>query len=270
MKGGNALLRDSLVLADDPRPWIPGDEYASAACQKQHLDRFIDRHCDEQVIGDNRAFASLWARHYFLRLAPPVIAAGIFLGRRLPVLPSEIGVIVDEDGIACAIRLPHEGCIDHESFAGDPFLGLDELLRLNLAPFIKTLAELVTIAPRALWSSVGDYLEMMLTGLGSERDVDPERLAVARLLIELEVTPDGRRNPLYEPIRYLPAPGETPCDASQRVRRVCCVQYMAPTLGYCDDCPHLYTRNAKIAAKAAREAASAGNAPAVPSVARAS
>ena len=167
---------------------------------------------------------------------------------RLPVAIDEIAVIVDETGIPEAIRLPHAG----EAFRiddGDPNNSFTELLDDNISLFIEALAGLVKIAPRALWSSAGDYFEKMLSVLEKAPDINTTNLEAGRQLLASEFLGDGRRNPLFEPVRYVPVINDEGRSELQRLRRVCCVRYMLPTLGYCEDCPHMHERRLKIAAR---------------------
>ena len=102
----------------------------------------------------------------------------------------------------------------------------------TLTPAIAAMAAHTGIAPRALWSNVGHYYAYLidqLQGLPSP----PLAVAEGTRLMALGNFADGTRNPLYRPIRQVAdAAGEARC-----VRRVCCVRYRLPEVGYCGNCP---------------------------------
>ena len=50
--------------------------------------------------------------------------------------------------------------------------------------------------------------------------------------------PDGTRNPLYQPVRYIELEGAA---MPWRQRRVCCIRYLLPELELCENCPLLDT-----------------------------
>ena len=104
-QGPFAHYRDVLTLADDPRPALSGREFVSSLRLEEQMLRFAPEHAE----GDRRALLSLWSKYYFLRLIPPVLAAGLILNWRLPLAFDEIQVVVGADGLPEAFKLPHAG-----------------------------------------------------------------------------------------------------------------------------------------------------------------
>jgi len=84
------------------------------------------------------------------------------------------------------------------------------------------------------WSNAGNYFEYFAHALAHHPLALPNANAPALALLEEKILPDGCRNPLYRPVRYLP---NSDTDKPQRVRRLCCVRYLVGELGYCSNCP---------------------------------
>ncbi|WP_092160080.1 (2Fe-2S)-binding protein [Bosea sp. CRIB-10] len=57
-------------------------------------------------------------------------------------------------------------------------------------------------------------------------------VADALTLMAARRLPDGRPNRLFDPVRYPEYK-----DGPTRLRRVCCIRYLIPELGYCSTCP---------------------------------
>ncbi|WP_369959639.1 siderophore-iron reductase FhuF [Pseudomonas sp. MBLB4123] len=222
--------REVLVLADDPRPALSGPELVAP----EQLEALLARFAPEQVGGDRRARVSLWSKYYFLRLIPPVVAASLVLGWRLPLDFQRIQVIVGNDGLPAAFKLPHAG-ERWPAPPGDPFERFAELLDANLLPFIQALNGCAKVAPRVLWSNAGNYFEWILSSLAA-LPLPEAMLADGKRLLDSRLRPDGRANPLYQPIRYVPREG---AEDPLRQRRQCCIRYLLPGYALCENCPHI-------------------------------
>jgi ferric iron reductase protein FhuF len=94
----------------------------------------------------------------------------------------------------------------------------------------------VKLSPKVLWSNAGNYFENLLN-LMAKAGMPAERLAPGRLLLESRTRPDGTRNPLFQPVQYLPVNDEHGQPTLRRERKVCCVRYLLPELELCGNCP---------------------------------
>ncbi len=110
--GEFASYRDVLTTFEDPRPSLPVRQLLHTAQLDAVLQRFDPLHVGQ----DRRALASQWSKHYLVRLIPPVVAAALVLGRRLPLALDAIEVVLDEQGLPQAFKLPDDG----EPFAVPP------------------------------------------------------------------------------------------------------------------------------------------------------
>lgn len=229
--GEFASYREVLVTRDDPRPSIP----VRALLERQMLDSVLRRFDPPNADSDRRALASQWSKWYLVRLVPPVVAAALVLGRRLPLAFDEVEVVLDAQGIPEAFKLPGEGA----AFAAppqDPFQRFAHLLEDHLQPFIQTLAGEARLSPRVLWSNAGNYFEWFIGEMAKLPPLAP-LLGHGRELLATERRPDGTRNPLYQPVRYVEVSCAQRADGLWRQRRTCCIRYRLDTLGHCDNCP---------------------------------
>lgn len=229
--GEFASCRDVLTTFEDPRPSLPVRQLLHTAQLDAVLQRFDPLHVGQ----DRRALASQWSKHYLVRLIPPVVAAALVLGRRLPLALDAIEVVLDEQGLPQAFKLPDDG----EPFAVPPADAFQRFAELtgHLQAFIQILATEARLSPKVLWSNAGNYLEWFVGEMGK---VLPSSLLVhGHELMEQERCADGVRNPLFRPIRYLQVSQELRPDGLWRQRRVCCIRYRLENLEHCDNCPLL-------------------------------
>lgn len=171
---------------------------------------------------ERRAVASLWMKHHVSAMLTPVLAANLLLGRQMPVALEEIDILPGPEGIAAALILRHDGTPVSRA---DPFARFSPLLEGHVAPLVKAVAKASGIAPKVLWSNVGNWFD----GLTGEAEaMGAEGAGDARALLALERAPTGTRNPLFAAVRHTP---------EGRKRRVCCLRYLIPELDLCDTCP---------------------------------
>ena len=230
-RGEFEAYRDVLVLADDPRPGMPLDLLLAPAAFGDVLGGFAQRYNGD----DRRALASLWAKHYIVKLLPPVMGATLLLRWRLPLSLHDTAVVLDEGYLPQAFRLSGKG----ERFAADisdPFELFSGLLDDHLQPLFQALSSQVKLSPKVLWSNAGNYFENLLN-LMARAGMPAERLAAGHVLLQTRIRPDGSRNPLFQPVQYLPVNDEQGQPTLRRERKVCCVRYLLPELELCGNCP---------------------------------
>lgn len=228
--GDFAHYRDILVLADDPRPSVPAREILVP----DGLDRVLATFAARYPGADRRALVSQWSRSYFLRLTVPTVAANLVLGRELPVALNNLQVVIGEDGLAEAFKVPHEGRV-WLAPPCDPFERFRELLEFSLAPLIDGLNRQVKVSRKVLWSNAANYFEWLINTM-AKLPLPAPMLQPGRALIDTERQQDGSRNPMFQPVRYVERPsGPSPL----RQRRHCCIRYKLPDLTLCENCPHI-------------------------------
>ncbi|UZJ62313.1 siderophore-iron reductase FhuF [Pseudomonas sp. KU26590] len=219
--------RDALVLPDDPRVGVPLRTFLTGDYLNDVLTRFGSAYPDS----DPRGLASIWSKYYFIKLIPPVVAASLILDQRLPLRLGDLELILNDDGLPAAFKLRDAGQRWTPTPA-DAFERFDELLEQLLRPFIDTFAGHVRLSPKVLWSNAGNYFEWLLGVL--EKAMPHADVSHGHQLLNAQYLPDGRRNPLYQPVRYLRLKGQ---ESLKRQRRVCCIRYRVNGLEYCANCP---------------------------------
>ncbi len=194
------------------------------------LSSLLERFGTQYGHGDRRGVASQWSKWHFNSVVAPALAANLLLERELPLALDEIGVTLTADGHTGNLWLPHEG----SPLAGlDPFVRFEAMLDRHLTPLIGTLAGISGASPRVFWSNLGNVFEYFANAATAHPMALPGASDDARHLLDSRCYPDGRRNPLYRPVRYV-EDGES---ETKRIRRLCCVRYLLPELDYCSNCP---------------------------------
>ena len=219
--------RDVLVLPDDPRAGVPLRTILTGDGLSDVLTRFGSAYPPS----DPRGLASIWSKYYFIKLIPPVVAASLILDHRLPLHLDHLQLILDDNGLPAAFTLPDPGQRWTPTPA-DAFERFDELLEHQLRPFIQALAGQVRLSPKVLWSNAGNYFEWLLGVLAIA--MPHADLTHGHQLLNARHLPDGRRNPLFQPVRYINVDGQ---DKPKRQRRMCCIRYRVTGLDYCSNCP---------------------------------
>jgi len=231
--GELAPYRDVLVLADDPRPSRPVADWLAPAVFEQVLSRYgSPRSADER-----RGLASEWSKDYLSRLLPPVVAATLVMGHRLPLALTSVELILGDAGEPLGFKLPAAGSPWPPVLpdqAGDPFRRFAPLIDDHLAPMVAALSSYSRLSPRVFWSNAANYVEWMASAIAAR--MPGTRVDDARAMLELRQRIDGRDNPLYRPVRYR-TEGEGIAAKTHRQRRVCCVRYLVPGRTLCANCP---------------------------------
>ncbi|MDW7747100.1 siderophore-iron reductase FhuF [Halomonas sp.] len=180
--------------------------------------------------GDRRAVASLWSKWHFSALAGHGLAANLLLERDLPLGLDELHLRQSPEGQTTGLVLRHAGrplakLAPHSRFA--------TLLDGHLAPLVEALATASGASPKVFWSNAGNYVEHFAGALADHPMATADVAEPARALLASRTLPDGRRNPLHRPVRYVEGDDGTP----RRVRRLCCIRYLIDELGVCGNCP---------------------------------
>lgn len=222
--------RNILVLPDDERPGVPARDLAT----REGVEWLLENYRRFQPGDDRRALLSQWSRTYFARLVIPTITANLVLGRELPVGVDKLEVILGCGGLPEAFRIPDEGTSFDET-PTSPFERFRELLDGNFEPLVEGWCQQVKLSRKVLWNNAANYVEWLIGALAG-MGVPPGMLADGERLIEADFRPDGRRNPMCRPVRYVTREnGPSPL----RQRRQCCIRYRLPGLELCENCPHI-------------------------------
>ncbi|CAD5273815.1 MULTISPECIES: siderophore-iron reductase FhuF [Halomonadaceae] len=192
----------------------------------EQLARYGRSHGED---ADRKAVASIWSKYHFSSVSIPTLVANLLLGYALPVSINELRLALGDKGQTGRIWLPHGG-IPLSSQA--PQARFSTLFDDHCAPLIEALAAVSGLSTKVFWSNLGAYVEFV----GKTCSRLPEFSGAGDPLLDYldtKTLPDGRRNPLYQPVRYLELGGETPA----RVRRLCCIKYRLPGEPLCGGCP---------------------------------
>ena len=194
---------------------------------KQDLARFSSQYPN----GDSRAVVSLWSKWHFNALTVPTLTANLLLNRDLPVGLDDVQVIFNENGATARLWLPHEGS---PLTTNDPFERFATLIEHHWAPLIEQLAAISGAAQRVFWSNAGGYLDYYVHALAEHPLANEAALEAAKALLETRTLPSGKRNPLFQPVRYFTPEGS---EEVKRVRKLCCLRYLLDEFDVCGTCP---------------------------------
>ena len=181
---------------------------------------------------DELAAASQWSKHYMAATVVPAVVANLLLARDITTLGTEsVGALLSDDNGVLAIALTDDLAPVSASGAGR-FAGLIDGVIL---PAANALAGLTGASPRVFTSNAGNVFEYITSVVADHPDAPHGAAEPAYQLMARRRQPDGRANPLYQPVRYYTdAKGNR-----HRVRRLCCIRYRADNLDYCSNCPLL-------------------------------
>lgn len=219
-------LTPPLVSTALPEDALPAQRLLDAVVIEEHLERLATRHQGSDI----KAIASIWSQWHFVAVVVPALAANLLLERDLPVSLDEIAIQSDEHGCTRRLILPHEGT---PLSSLDAFQRFETLLQGHVSPLIDMLSCLSCASPRLFWSNFGNYFEYFANSAGLHPMALPGLADEALRLMDHRLYPDGRRNPLFMPVRYI----ENQAGERHRTRRLCCLRYRLDDCEYCDNCP---------------------------------
>lgn len=203
---------------------------AHRLAEPAYMAALLERFSAQYAHGDRRALASLWSKWHFSALIGHGLAASLLLGRELPLSLEALSLTLSPAGQTTGFQLAHAGQTVDEPAASVRFA---TLLDGHLAPLIATLATVSGASPRVFWSNAGSYVAHFAEALETHPLAVLGAGAAARALMAEHTWPDGRRNPLYQPVRQVTGEDGAP----RQVRRVCCLRYRLEELDVCGNCP---------------------------------
>jgi ferric iron reductase protein FhuF len=217
-----AWYRDKLVLPGGGHEVVSGQDLLAGAAE-QLMARFAALYPDS----DRRALVSMWSQWHFGALVIPATAAILLGDRDLPLELDRIAIVPQEAGLTSAIVIPDEGA--RRCDGDDPFA---RLFDGHVAPLVALLARQFRVSPRLLWANAAAIFEWTLQQVPAEL-ADARMLAAARLRLERPLEPDGRRNLMFEAVRYPVEQGEP-----VRRRKLCCLRHLLAGVEHCGSlCP---------------------------------
>lgn len=196
-----------------------------------YLTPLLERFSLQYSRGDRRAVASLWSKWHFSSVISAALAANLLLERDLPLGLDDLHLELTPEGQTRRLWLHHAG---KPLASQNAFTRFSTLIEGHLTPLIMTLAKLSGASPKVFWSNAGNYFEHFTEALQTHPLAEANVAEPARELMATRHLPDGCRNPLYQPVRYLQ---DTSGTKTGRRRRLCCIRYLMPELGYCGNCP---------------------------------
>ncbi|SDW52823.1 siderophore-iron reductase FhuF [Pseudomonas sp. NFACC08-1] len=217
---------EKLQLRSHPRTDVPGDRFF----QHEYFGAFVDDLQARYKTDERLALVSLWSKWYFSTFLAPVMAANLLQQCDLPLALADTGIQLGNDARPQALHLPHAGqplpaCTAFERF--------HTLVEDHLEPVIETLVSVSQASPRLFWSNAGNTFEFVTSRIDLHPLANAYSTAPAKEILNTRLRPNGRRNPLFAPVQYRDI-GE---DEPQRLRRICCIRYRLPGVGYCSSCP---------------------------------
>lgn len=219
--GKLAAIAESLVLEDDPRPYVAGTALLDEARLRQMLDAFAANYAEP----DAQAVATQWSKWHFSQFLPPVLIANIAADWLMPTAIGRVGIVLSPDSRTLAIRLPGE---DARTFFSDPLQRFLPLVDDHLGPLITAISRASGLPAKTLWSNAGNVAESIVGECAAFLGETHPGVADAKALFATRVWPDGRKNDLFEPVRY---------GQGRRRRRLCRLRYRMAPLQLCKSCP---------------------------------
>ncbi|MWJ28021.1 siderophore-iron reductase FhuF [Halomonas sp. ZH2S] len=194
---------------------------------------------DTQATPDIRGVASLWSKWYFNALLLPALLSNLLLERQLPLTMGRVSLELDSHAKPLRLHFCHDGLpltkVRLERF---------DALLAHLSGVVNALAAVSGASPRVFWSNIGNTFEHVVGVIEAHPHAWPDCTLTARELLD---TPrhtathpekahlaQGHKNPLYHPVRYITTQDES---TPRRIRRLCCLRYLLPSLDYCGNCP---------------------------------
>ncbi|WP_347975143.1 siderophore-iron reductase FhuF [Foliimonas ilicis] len=213
---------ESFVGQDDTRAFISGQKLLEEDTLRACLERFSKNYNTPEPI----AVATLWSKWHISKLLPASMAAIIIADTALPLSIDKIGVVLSEDGHTVAFRVDPDG---HNAAHGDVRQRFGNILDHHLAPLFSSLAKVSGIPTKVLWSNAGNVAENVVRACEELLGADHAGVTAALSLFSSRKWPDGSKNFLFEPVRYV--------DGEKRQRKLCCLRYRMDSLSLCKTCP---------------------------------
>lgn len=228
MRGPLARFAHCVQLAGEPAPastWPLGHLYRADS-----VPPMLAGYLRSQPPAPRRALLSQWSKGYLAAWLVPQLGLRYLAGWQLPLQAQQLWL--DAEGAVSAFCYADAGCpagaVDDEQCW---HAWLEGLLR----PTLPLMARYGGVSVRVLWNSAGNLLEAICRQL-------PQGEALQARWLQAERWPwqaAGERNPLRQPVHYVPPLLPERDTAPTRLRRLCCLRYEIPGQVYCATCPHL-------------------------------
>ncbi|CAM5327713.1 hypothetical protein MAUB1S_05687 [Mycolicibacterium aubagnense] len=215
-------ILEPLVLEDDPSPAVSARELFDPRRIKECLTEFGRTYGKP----DLQAVATQWSKWHFSVALTPVLALNIAADWQLPFSIDEIGVVLSSDSRTEGLRLPGSGQKVRFDNAHHRFSSIADD---HLAPVVSALSQASKLPSKVLWSNAGNVVESVISECAAWLGEEHRAIRDARAFLASRTWPDGRRNDLFEPIRY--------AETGARRRRICCLRYRMDSLPLCKSCP---------------------------------
>ncbi|WP_275791135.1 siderophore-iron reductase FhuF [Pararhizobium gei] len=219
--GEHAWCGEKMMLSSELDNAFPLSDFFASGRFSLALDTYAMAHGGT----DRRAVASMWSLYYFSCLAIPYIVAAR-AERMLPIRFDEMTIALAEDGLPCALGLPHEG----DWSEGDDLLALmPPLVGRHLSDVVSQLKGHAGLAPKLSWNNAAVYIDYAFNATERNPSQDGDDWA-SRALFEQQQLPDGSANPFLGCLRHEVQGGQTLCR-----RKVCCLRYLLPGVPSCGE-----------------------------------
>ncbi|MGF9567028.1 siderophore-iron reductase FhuF [Neorhizobium sp. JUb45] len=223
-KGPFAALGETLSV--NPAPNITIDAFFTCGQLHETLDIFSRR----WSAPDPRVVATQWSKTYFSTLLPAVLLPAMLCNWHLPLGTDTMGLQLSP---TCAVAgfvfsSPGGRC---DISRGTPRL-FDFLVEGHLRPVVEMLTAATPLPAKVLWSNAGNVFETVVGRASAMLGNDHPAVQEGMEIMADRRDATGRANPLFQPVRYIDNGNER-----IRQRRICCLRYFTPELGYCKSCP---------------------------------
>lgn len=223
-QGPFAALAETLSI--NTAPTMPLGDFCSSMQLHETLTIFAQRWPEP----DPRVVATQWSKTYFSTLLPAVLLPCLLHDWHLPLSPETMGIRISSAGAVSGFELPSHG--GHRNVLKVAPGRFDFLVAGHLRPVIEMLAAATPLPAKVLWSNAGNVFENVVGRASCLLGNDHPAVREAMDIMAERRDSSRRVNPLFEPIRYIDNGGE-----NLRQRRICCLRYFTPELGYCKSCP---------------------------------
>lgn len=223
-QGPFAALGETLSI--NTAPTMPLSDFCSSMQVQETLEIFARRWLEP----DPRVVATQWSKTYFSTLLPAVLLPCLLHDWHLPLSPETMGIRISSAGAVSGFELSSPG--RHRNVLEEAPGRFDFLVTEHLRPAIGMLAAATLLPAKVLWSNAGNVFENVVGRASSLLGHNHPAVSEAMTIMADRRDATGRTNPLFEPIRYINEGGE-----NIRQRRICCLRYFTPELGYCKSCP---------------------------------